>query len=252
MDSGNTVGVLMAAGMGKRLLPLTAERSKAMVEVAGFPLIDHGVAFLRAAGIGRIAVVGGYRFPQLAEHLKSVAPDAVLVENPEFELQNGTSLLRLLEKVSGDLLVCDIDYIRSLDQARAVGRVLPEAALFVSMGLVEDPDVMRVGVSAEGAVTAMSKQLGEYQATSAGMFFVPAHRNADLKAALEAAIAKKGAKDARLEDGLLALLDRGVPLLAQDIGPRFWAEIDTPEEREAAEAFIAAHRADLALPPAMR
>lgn len=246
------VGVLMAAGMGKRLLPLTAERSKAMVEVAGFPLIDHGVAFLRAAGISRIAVVGGYRFPQLAEHVQSLAPDAVLVENPDFELQNGTSLLRLLEKVSGDLLVCDIDYIRSLDQARAVGRTFSETTLFVSMGLVEDPDVMRVGVSSEGEIMAMSKRLEEYQATSSGMFFVPAHRNADLKAAMEAAIAEKGPKDARLEDGLMALVDRGVPLVAHDVGPRFWAEIDTPEERDAAEAFIAAHRPDLALPPAMR
>lgn len=54
-------GVILAAGRGSRLAPLTDERPKAMVELAGRPLIDWQGEALRRAGIAPIAVVGGYR-----------------------------------------------------------------------------------------------------------------------------------------------------------------------------------------------
>lgn len=243
--------VLMAAGVGKRLLPLTSDRSKAMVEVAGAPLIDYGIAFCREAHIQRIAVVGGSYFEMLAAHVRSVAPEAVLVENRDFEMQNATSLLRVLEKVSGHLLVCDVDYIRTKVQAALAGRVYAETTLFVSRGKTSDADVMYVALDAEGAVTGMSKILKEYQATSAGMFFVPSHRVVDLTSAAETAIERKGAKDARVEDALLVLVERGIPVLTQDLGSRDWAEVDTPEERDAAERFARSQRVRLAIPPVM-
>ncbi|MDE7374854.1 MAG: NTP transferase domain-containing protein, partial [Odoribacter sp.] len=49
-------GMIFAAGLGTRLRPLTNDRPKAMVTLAGKPLLEHVILKMRNAGIGRIVV----------------------------------------------------------------------------------------------------------------------------------------------------------------------------------------------------
>jgi MurNAc alpha-1-phosphate uridylyltransferase len=61
MSKGKLVSdcaMVMAAGLGKRMLPLTANRPKPLVEVGGKALIDHMLDHLEEVGIAR-AVVNG-------------------------------------------------------------------------------------------------------------------------------------------------------------------------------------------------
>ena len=66
---------VMAAGLGKRMRPLTATRPKPLVEVAGKALIDHVLDRLRAAGVGKIIVNVHYLPDALEAHLKARASD---------------------------------------------------------------------------------------------------------------------------------------------------------------------------------
>lgn len=61
--------MVFAAGLGTRMGPLTAERPKPLVEVAGRALIDHALALAEAAGASPVAVNTHYRAGQLAAHL---------------------------------------------------------------------------------------------------------------------------------------------------------------------------------------
>ncbi|MFZ9133773.1 MAG: NTP transferase domain-containing protein, partial [Gemmobacter sp.] len=75
--------MLMAAGFGTRMGALTADRPKAMIEVAGRPLIDHALALGDGAGIARKVVNLQWRPEPLARQLAGRADVALSYEEPE-------------------------------------------------------------------------------------------------------------------------------------------------------------------------
>ena len=75
--------MVMAAGLGKRMRPLTATRPKPLVEVAGKPLIDHVFDRLRTAGVRRAVVNVHYMAAALEAHVKARARDIEVVISDE-------------------------------------------------------------------------------------------------------------------------------------------------------------------------
>lgn len=75
--------MVMAAGLGKRMRPLTATRPKPLVEVAGKTLIDHTMNHLRTAGVKRAVVNVHYLADQMEAHLKARVKDMEVVISDE-------------------------------------------------------------------------------------------------------------------------------------------------------------------------
>lgn len=75
--------MVMAAGLGKRMRPLTATRPKPLVEVAGRTLLDHTFDRLRAAGVKRAVVNVHYLADALEAHLRNRVQDIELVVSDE-------------------------------------------------------------------------------------------------------------------------------------------------------------------------
>ncbi|MEO9132816.1 MAG: nucleotidyltransferase family protein [Sphingomonas sp.] len=77
------VAMVMAAGLGKRMRPLTATRPKPLVEVAGKALIDHVFNRLRSAGVKRAVVNVHYLADALEAHLKHRVKDIEILVSDE-------------------------------------------------------------------------------------------------------------------------------------------------------------------------
>jgi MurNAc alpha-1-phosphate uridylyltransferase len=75
--------MVMAAGLGKRMRPLTATRPKPLIEVAGRPLIDHVFDRLRSAGVKRAVVNVHYMADALEAHLAARVKGIELVVSDE-------------------------------------------------------------------------------------------------------------------------------------------------------------------------
>lgn len=78
--------MVMAAGMGKRMRPLTASQPKPLVRVAGKPLIDHTLDRLGAAGVGKAVVNVHYLADALEAHLGERACPAVTISDERDQL----------------------------------------------------------------------------------------------------------------------------------------------------------------------
>jgi MurNAc alpha-1-phosphate uridylyltransferase len=88
--------MVMAAGLGKRMRPLTATRPKPLVEVAGQALLDHVLDRLRASGVEKVVVNVHYLADSLEAHLKARCKDLDVVISDEREqlLETGGGLVR--------------------------------------------------------------------------------------------------------------------------------------------------------------
>ena len=100
----------MAAGIGKRMQPLTYEIPKPLVSVNGVKMIDTVLGALRKNGITEIYVVVGYlkyKFYEWAGEQR----DVTLIENPYYDTCNNISSLYAAREYLGDCMILDGDQI---------------------------------------------------------------------------------------------------------------------------------------------
>lgn len=94
--------MLLSAGLGKRMRPLTATRPKPLVEVGGETLLDHALGHVRAAGLRRVVVNVHHFADALEAHLRRVTDLEVAVSDERGELlETGGGVARALP-VLGD------------------------------------------------------------------------------------------------------------------------------------------------------
>ncbi|MDE2405435.1 MAG: nucleotidyltransferase family protein [Sphingomonadales bacterium] len=87
--------MVLAAGLGKRMRPLTATRPKPLVPVAGKPLIDHALDRLAEAGVARAVVNVHYLADSLEAHLgQRQTPQVILSDERELLLETGGGMVR--------------------------------------------------------------------------------------------------------------------------------------------------------------
>jgi len=99
--------IILAAGLGSRLRPLTLEIPKSQIEVGGRPMIERQIEFLRESGIYDITVVTGYLHHKF-DYLKDKY-GVKLVHNERFADYNNIYSMYLVRDLLGDSFVVDAD-----------------------------------------------------------------------------------------------------------------------------------------------
>ena len=122
------VAMVLAAGLGTRMRPLTLERPKPLVEVAGRTMIDHCLDKLAEAGVAR-AVVNVHHFPEMVkDHLTARTTPAVAISHESDRLlETGGGMIRALPLLAADPFFCINSDNLWVDGPQDVFRQLSEA-----------------------------------------------------------------------------------------------------------------------------
>lgn len=104
--------MILAAGLGKRMRPLTASQPKPLVRVAGKALIDHALDRLRDAGVAKVVVNVHYLADALEAHVLARAAPKVTVSDERAQLlETGGGMIKALPLLPDPFFALNADNI---------------------------------------------------------------------------------------------------------------------------------------------
>lgn len=251
--------IVLAAGSGTRLRPLTDDRPKCLVEVAGRTLLEWQIEAAARVGIQDVVVVGGHR----AERLDGSGVRVVL--NPAFETTNMVQSLFRARDFFGDGFIASYgDIAYSVDVLRElVGNAAPIGVAVDTNwraywdARFEDPlsDAESLRIDARGLITSIGRTEPDIDMIEAQFMGLVAFRNSgvtSLEAAYDTAFADERAGRAPfgsnvsldrmfMTDLLQGLIDGGKPIAAVTVAGG-WIEVDSMRDLAIAENLAHAGR----------
>ena len=238
------IGVILAAGMAKRLRPLTDTKPKCLLEVGGRTLLERTVCAMQKAGVTEFVVVTGYRADQIREFLFTHYPQSTVhfLHNADYEHNNNIYSLWMAGKVvrGREFLLMDSDIL--CDPA-AVVRIANEleSALAVNRHELGEEE-MKVVVDAEMHITEISKtcQPENAMGESVGIEKITATYSEALYRELDLMILQEKLIDIFYERAFERLIPQGHTFRVVDTTEYFSYELDTPEDFERAQQLMPA------------
>lgn len=227
--------VILAAGRGSRLGALTAERPKALLEVAGRSLLERQLDSLRAARIAPVYILTGFAREAFAGHLGG---ETVEIHNERWAGTNNlVTLAAAGDALNDGFLLFNADVLFHPGILEALLDAPSPCALAVDTRGPLAEEEMKVALDGEGRVTAIAKTLDPR--TAAGEYIGLA------KFDVEGALALRSVLDEILAEGrtgewyeaAFQVLAGRLCLQACSTGDLPWTEIDTPADLARAEAL---------------
>jgi choline kinase len=228
------IGMVLAAGAGKRLGPETASLPKTLLPVDGDrTILDVALGNFARVGLERAVVVTGYAAERIAERVPELTErhgvEVELVFNPKaLEWNNAYSLWCAREHFGAGVLLANGDTVHpaSVEESLLAARDGTDLVLAVDQEKPLGEEEMKVHVSPAGLLERINKALdpasaqGEY----IGVTLIEPSAARPLADALEAT----WRRDPQLyyEDGFQELADRGGRVGIAPIGAVEWVEVD--------------------------
>ena len=236
------IGVILAAGMAKRLRPLTDERPKCLLTVGQLTLLQRTVDGIIAAGISELVVVTGYRAQMIRDFLTSHYPDLTIhfIDNPDYAHNNNIFSLWLTRPYTEgrDFLLLDSDI---LFDPQIIPAVLSAEGSALALNRHElGEEEIKVIVDDQNRVVEISKVCSIEQAIgeSVGIEKMEAGYSAALFRELEQMIEGEGLIDIFYERAFERLIPQGHTFTVVDTTQYFSIELDTVEDFENAKKLI--------------
>lgn len=236
------LALILAAGNGSRLNGNHAVPHKALIPVAGQPVLVRTCRILEEIGIRQVIVVTGYQGDSLRAALEGQGERRLelnFVENAQWTQANGLSVLAAAHLLTRRYLLLMADHL--FDPRIAEGLCwtalgAEEVVLAVDRKVDEIydlDDATKVRLSGE-RIVAIGKELERFDAIDTGLFAC----SEALVPALRQQAAATG--DCSLSDGMQYLADSG-KLHYHDIGSSWWQDIDTSGALQHARKLFEEH-----------
>jgi choline kinase len=227
------IGMVLAAGAGKRLGSETAELPKTLLPVDGDrTILDVGLGNFAAVGLDRAVIVTGYAHERLAERVPELERrhglSLELVYNPKaLEWNNAYSLWCAREAFAAGVLLANGDTVHpaSVEEALLAARG-PEVLIAVDDVKALGEEEMKVHITADGYLDRINKALDP--ATAQGEYIGVTLIEPAAAAALADSLEATWRRDPQLyyEDGFQELADRGGRVGTAPIDAVEWVEVD--------------------------
>jgi choline kinase len=232
------IGMVLAAGAGRRLGPLTEDLPKTLLQIDGErSILDLAIANLKEAGIDQVAVVTGFAAARVEERRAELEGrygiKLELVFNDKAEIWNNAySLWCARELFTEGVLLVNGDTVHP---ASVEQRLIEARGKDIVIAIDDDlarlnEESMKVQLSEEGFMRRITKQLpmdmagGEY----IGLTLIEPAAAGPLAEALQAT----WERDPQLyyEDGFQEFVDRGGTVATAPIGAVDWVEVDDDDD----------------------
>lgn len=247
------IGVILAAGMAKRLRPLTDTKPKCLLKVGERTLLERTVCAMQQAGITEFVVVTGYLGEQIRAFLTDdltprlmqetgMAPHFTFLHNADYEHNNNIYSLWMAGEVVRDkeFLLMDSDIL--CDPA-AVVRIaqMPETALALNRHECGEEEI-KVIVDGDNRITEINKTCNPKEAIgeSVGIERFTTDYSTALYRELDQMIVKEGLIDVFYERAFERLIPQGHTFRVVDTTDYFSYELDTPEDFQRAKELMPA------------
>ena len=234
--------IILSAGQGSRLLPLTADQPKCLIDFAGKSLIVWQIEALAANGITEIAVVTGFRDAKLGAALGALPQSGVTIRtvfNPFYKVaDNLGSCWIVREEMDQDFIILNGD---TLVSPEIIGRLIAGATMpiTVTIDIKDSYDLDDMKVQRDGdQLLQIGKRLEPHEtnAESIGMLAFRGEGPAIFRQQVETMM--------RTPEGVLNWYLKAIHALAPSgvvgtvsIEGLPWAEVDFPEDLPIARAL---------------
>lgn len=225
--------VILSAGQGKRLLPLTEQRPKCLVELSGRSLLAWQLLHLEAAGVQEAVIVTGFRADAVETEVRRLGlkMPVRLAFNPFYTVADNLASCWIVRgEFDRDLLLINGDTL--FDQPVAE-RMLAAPQAEITVGIdrksAYDADDMKV-LTEEGRLLSIGKTIEAYDGESIGFLrFSPAGA-AKFQAAIERALQRPEGLRRWYLSAIDELARSGADVRVQSIEGLAWGEMDFPQD----------------------
>ena len=238
------IGVILAAGMAKRLRPLTDTRPKCLLTVGGRTLLERTVDAMRQAGVTEFVVITGYRGDMIRDFLDNSYAQGITfhyLHNEDYAHNNNIFSLWMAGQVvrGKEFLLMDSDILCDPDVVERIAGE-PESALAVNRHELGEEE-MKVVVDDKAHIVEISKTCSPEKAMgeSVGIEKISAGYSEALYRELDEMILQEKLIDIFYERAFERLIPQGHTFHVVDTTSFFSYEIDTPEDYQTAQRLMA-------------
>jgi choline kinase len=240
-----TRAVILSAGQGRRLLPLTATLPKCALPLHDRPLLEWQLDALARCGIEHATVVVGFAGEHVERLLaaRTAPPRAHALYNPFFRVSdNLVSCWIAREAMTGDFVLLNGD---TVFEPAVLDRLLAAPPRPVRLAVdhkdAYDADDMKVSLDGDGRLRRVGKRLAPeiVGAESIGVMLFRGPGPALFREAVETALRRRDALDVWYLSVIDEMADRG-HVWTTSIQGLGWAEVDAPADIPRAEAVVRA------------